>query len=130
ARAIFPIIPAKHPLRSSFHVTFLIRRSHRLLVHSGSSVSLFFPSFPPFRLHLSLSISTHCISYNTAFHFSFSLLFSQKCRGERVRLPHLRSMQTNETHPCAVCIVAHLPRYGAGSAGGTTKVLNESAGRV
>ncbi len=34
-------------------------------------------------------------------------------------------------HPtCMFCVLAQLPRYSSGSAGGTTKVLNESAGSV
>src|SRR6266700_2270222 len=81
---MFPIIPAKHPLRSSFHVTLLIRRSHWLLVHSDPLFPASFLDSLPFRLSLSPSIFTHSTSSDTAFHFSFILPFSQKCRGERV----------------------------------------------
>src|SRR6266516_7413572 len=80
---MFPIIPAKHPLRSSFHVTLLIRRSHWLLVHSDPLFPSSFLDSLPFRLFLSPSIFTHWTSSDTAFHFSFILPFSQKCRGER-----------------------------------------------
>src|SRR6266849_5785384 len=81
---MFPIIPAKHPLRSSFHVTFLIRRSHWLLVHSDPLFPSSFLDSLHFRLCLSPSIFTHWTSSDTAFHFSLILPFSQKCRGERV----------------------------------------------
>src|SRR6266571_1823561 len=80
---MFPIIPAKHPLRSSFHVTLLIRRSHWLLVHSDPLFPSSFLDSLPFRLCLSPSIFTHWTSSDTAFHFSFILPFSQKCRRER-----------------------------------------------
>src|SRR5438874_4300300 len=80
---MFPIIPAKHPLRSSFHVTLLIRRSHWLLVHSDPLFPSSFLDSLHFRLCLSPSIFTHWTSSDTAFHFSFILPFSQKCRGER-----------------------------------------------
>src|SRR6266550_7900338 len=79
---MFPIIPAKHPLRSSFHVTLLIRRSHWLLVHSDPLFPSSFLDSLHFRLCLSPSIFTHWTSSDTAFHFSFILPFSQKCRGE------------------------------------------------
>src|SRR6266566_3523293 len=96
---MFPIIPAKHPLRSSFHVTLLIRRSHWLLVHSDPLFPSSFLDSLHFRLCLSPSIFTHWTSSDTAFHFSFILPFSQKCRGESVHPPALEHADAVVTTP-------------------------------
>src|SRR6266568_3987785 len=100
---MFPIIPAKHPLRSSFHVTLLIRRSHWLLVHSDPLFPSSFLDSLHFRLCLSPSIFTHWTSSDTAFHFSFILPFSQKCRGERVYVSaHLLSSRPALVFPQSI----------------------------
>src|SRR6266550_4771845 len=97
---MFPIIPAKHPLRSSFHVTLLIRRSHWLLVHSDPLFPSSFLDSLHFRLCLSPSIFTHWTSSDTAFHFSFILPFSQKCRGESGTVLLIELLVVGETGAC------------------------------